>query len=259
VSASRFWMVTRGVAWRSLHNSFVNPAVLVPSLVFPLFFLVAFAGGLSSLGSVPGFGFRAGYTSFQYVFVLEQSAAFGGVFTGFAIARDFEVGFGRRLLLAAPRRSGIVAGYALSAMVRSLFTAAVVTVGGLIGGMRVLGDGVDVLGLVWLTLLISLVATLWACGVAMRLRTIQAGSLMQIPVFTLLFLAPVYVPEKLLTGWISTAARINPITPLLAAGRGFIAGEPASIGVSLAVLAAAVVLMALWSRGGLRAAERVGG
>ena len=65
----------------------------------------------------PGFDFPHGYTAFQFVFVLLQSAAFGGVFTGFAIARDFETGFGRRYMLAASHRSGIVAGYALAALV----------------------------------------------------------------------------------------------------------------------------------------------
>ena len=58
---------------------------------------------------MPGFDFPSGYTAFQFVFVLLQSAAFGGVFTGFGIARDFESGFARRLLLAAPNRIGIVA------------------------------------------------------------------------------------------------------------------------------------------------------
>ena len=48
------------------------------------------------------------------MFVLCQSAAFGGVFTGFGIARDFETGFVRRLLLAAPNRTGIVLGYAVA-------------------------------------------------------------------------------------------------------------------------------------------------
>ena len=62
------------------------------------------------------------------MFVLLQSAAFGGVFTGFGIARDFESGFARRLLLAAPNRSGIVVGYAAAALVRWLVTAAFVTV-----------------------------------------------------------------------------------------------------------------------------------
>ena len=50
---------------------------------------------------MPGFDFPSGYTAFQFVFVLLQSAAFGGVFTGFGIARDFETGFAHRYLLAA--------------------------------------------------------------------------------------------------------------------------------------------------------------
>src|SRR4051812_30168840 len=102
--------VARGVAWRTLHNVLTNPSLLIPSLVFPLFFFTAFAGGLSNIRHVPGFDFPSGYTAFQFVFVLLQSAAFGGVFTGFGIARDFESGFARRLLLAAPHPAGGVLG-----------------------------------------------------------------------------------------------------------------------------------------------------
>ena len=95
--------VAHGVAWRTLHNVFTNPSLLIPSLVFPLFFFTAFAGGLSRVEDVPGFDFPSGYTAFQFVFVVLQSAAFSGVFTGFGIARDFESGFMRRLMLAAPK------------------------------------------------------------------------------------------------------------------------------------------------------------
>ena len=63
---------------------------------------------------MPGFDFKAGYTAFVFVFVLLQSAAFGGVFTGFGIARDFERGFARRLLVASQHRSGIIFGYGLA-------------------------------------------------------------------------------------------------------------------------------------------------
>src|SRR5207244_1487785 len=83
----------------------------------PLSVVTAVAGGLSRIRDVLGFDYPLGYTSFQFVFVLLQSAAFGGVFTGFGIARDFESGFARRLLLAAPHRSGIVLGYGIAALV----------------------------------------------------------------------------------------------------------------------------------------------
>jgi len=52
----RFASVTRGVAWRSIHNTIKTPSVLVPSILFPLFFLAAFAGGLSKIAQVPSFG-----------------------------------------------------------------------------------------------------------------------------------------------------------------------------------------------------------
>src|SRR5207247_1406153 len=120
----RFRDVAGVVAWRSLHNWIVNPAFAIPSIVFPLFFFIAFAGGLSSVGNVPGFDYAPGYTTFQFGFVVVQSAAFGGVFTGFAVAADFELGFSRRLLLAAPNRLGILVGYTLAAMVRALAVGA---------------------------------------------------------------------------------------------------------------------------------------
>jgi ABC-2 type transport system permease protein len=250
--------VAEGVAWRVLHNVFTNPSLLIPSLIFPLFFFTAFAGGLSRLDQVPGFDYPPGYTAFQFVFVLLQSAAFGGVFTGFGIARDFESGFGRRLLLSAPHRMGIVLGYVAAALVRWLLTAAVVTTVALLVGMQVGGGVVDLVGLYTLAVCLNLAATLWAAGIALRLRTMQAGPVMQMPVFLLLFFAPVYVPLALLQGWIHNVATYNPITRVLEAGRGFLAGSPTETGLAFAVTAALVVAFSVWALRGLRSAERAG-
>jgi ABC-2 type transport system permease protein len=250
--------VMQAVAWRTLHNVFTNPSLLIPSLVFPLFFFVAFAGGLSRVDDVPGFDFPLGYTAFQFVFVLLQSAVFGGVFTGFGIARDFETGFARRLLLAAPNRVGIVLGYAAAALLRWLLTAAVLTGIALAAGMQVGGDGVDLFGLYALAVLLNVAAILWAAGVAMRLRTMQAGPVMQMPAFLILFFAPVYVPLSLLHGWIHALATVNPVTRVLEAGRGFLAGSPTEVGVAFAVAFALVAAFSLWALRGLRSAERAG-
>jgi ABC-2 type transport system permease protein len=250
--------VAQGVAWRVLHNVFTNPSLLIPSLMFPLFFFVAFAGGLSRIDQVPGFDYPPGYTAFQFVFVLLQSAAFGGVFTGFGIARDFESGFGRRLLLSAPHRTGIVLGYAAAALVRWAVTAAFVTIVALIAGMDVAGSGIDLVGLFTLGLIINLAAVLWAAGVALRLRTMQAGPVMQMPVFLILFFAPVYVPLALLQGWIHDVARVNPITRVLEAGRGLLAGTPTEVGLAFGVAVALVLFFSLWALRGLRSAEQAG-
>ena len=251
-----FVSVARAVAWRNIHNWFTNPALIVPSLLFPMFFFTAFAGGLSRIDSVPGFDYDAGYTTFVYGFVLLQAATFGGVFTAFSVARDFESGFSRRLMLGARSHGGIVAGYWLSALVRAATTITVITAVALIVGLEVHGNGVDVVGLYTLALLMNAFAMLFGTGVAMRLRTMQAGPAIQTPAFLLLFLAPVWVPYDLLTGWVQGAASFNPVTLFLEAGRGFLAGEPEKVLPAFGVVALLVAVSVLWARGGIRSAER---
>lgn len=253
-----FTAVARAVAWRQLHNFLTSPPLLIPSIVFPLFFLLAFGGGLSSVGDVPGFNFPSGYTAFQFVWSLLQTAAFGGVFTGFSIAMDYESGFARRLMLAAPNRIGIVAGYAIAGVARAILTGAVLFTVALVSGMNVDGNGIHLAGLIALALVLNLAATLFGTGVALRIRSMQAGPLMQTPVFLALFLVPVWVPLELLTGWIKSVASVNPITAILGAGRGFISGQPSGTALAFAVAAALVAVFGTWALTGLRRAERAG-
>ncbi len=253
-----FVNVARAVAWRNLLITYKSPALVVPSIVFPLVFLIAFAGGLSSVGNVKGFDYAPGYTAFQYCFVFVQSAAFGGVFTGFGAAVDFEMQFARRLFVAAPRREGVLAGYVIAAVGRYVVTCSVVTVAALIAGMQVDGGPVDLFGLVVLGFMVNITAALFGVGVAMRAQTIQAGPMMQMPVFLILFLAPVYVPLELLTGWIDTLAHLNPATAILEAARGFLAGEPVRSGLAFACGAGMIALLAVFGLRGLRRAENGG-
>jgi ABC-2 type transport system permease protein len=252
------WNVVSGVAWRTLKNALTNPQIVLPTMLFPLFFFTAFAGGLSQLREVPGFDFPPGYTAFQYVFVLLQSAAFGGVFTGFGVARDFEGGFGKRLLLAAEHRSGIVLGYALAALVRWLVVAVLLTVVALAAGMQVGGGAVDLVGLYGLAMLVNFCGFFWAGGMALRFRTIQAAPLMQMPVFLVLFFAPVYVPLDLLEGWIEAVASVNPTTYLLETGRGFMAGNAPHVLGAFALAVGMGVGFWTWALLGLRKAESAG-
>jgi ABC-type multidrug transport system permease subunit len=256
VSRGGFWSAARAVGGRNLRIFLTNPAFAVPALMFPLFFFTAFAGGLSRVDQIPGFDYGAGYTTFVYGFVLLQAATFGGIFTGFAVARDFESGFSRRLLLAAQRRGGIVAGYWLAALGRAAFTIAVITVVALIAGLQIDGAGVDLIGLYTLVAIVNLAAVLFGTGVAMRLRTMQAGPAMQVPAFLILFLAPVWVPYDLLAGWVHAAASFNPATLVLEAGRGFLAGDPTKVLPAFAVALLLVAVTVLWARGGLHSAER---
>jgi ABC-2 type transport system permease protein len=133
-----------------------------------------------------------------------------------------------------------------------------VTIAAIIAGMNVYGNFEQLVGLLGLGILMNIVAALWACGLAMFLRTEQAGALIQMPVFVLLFLAPVYVPVTLLNGWIHDVARYNPVTAVLEAGRGLLAASPVRVGIAFVLLLAGALVFSLFARRGLASAERAG-
>jgi ABC-2 type transport system permease protein len=251
-----FFQVAWAVAGRQTYKYFTNPAFLAPAL-FPLFFFVAFAGGLTRVGDIPGFNYAAGYIAFQYVWALLQAVTMGGAFTGFSIASDFENGFARRLMLAASNRYGIILGYTMASLVRAFMTGTLVTVLALVTGMPITG-GFDFFGLIALAILANIAATLFGAGIAMMLRTQQAGPVIRTPIFLVLFLAPVFVPLNLLTGWIETVARLNPFTAILDTSRGFLAGDPQNVLPAFAISAALIVVLSLWAVLGLRRAENAG-
>jgi len=167
----------------------------------------------------------------------------------------FEGGFARRLMLAAPHRTAVLAGYGLAALSRTLVTTAIIFGVALAAGMNVYGNGVDLFGLIGLALLVNFAATMWAAGIAMRFRSIQAGPFMQIPTFLALFLAPVYVPLDLLRGWIHAVATVNPITAVLDGARDLLAGQAADLALAFGAAAGLGALFVLWALRGLRRAE----
>jgi ABC-2 type transport system permease protein len=227
-------------------------------MLMPIFFFTAFAGGLSAVSKAPGFDYGPGYTSFIFAFVLCQSAAFGGVFSGFSIAADFQFGFGRRLLLATPHRTALILGYGVVAVFRAAVTLTAVTLVGLAAGMNLDGNGLDLFGMYGLAAILNVTGLLFAAGVALRFRSLQATPLMQVPVFLSLFLAPVYVPRDLLGGWVHTVAPFNPITHVMETSRHLIAGASAEYWATLGLVAGLLAIVFVFAIRGLRQAEAAG-
>lgn len=255
---ARYFSVAGGLARRLVDNFVSSPALFLPPLLMPLFFFVAFAGGLSAVTEAPGFDYPAGYTAFEFGFVLLQASAFGGVFTGFSIAADFQFGFGRRLLLATPNRSALILGYGIVAVVRAAITLAVVTAVGIAAGMEVLGSGVDLVGMYGLAAIVNIAGTLFSAGIALRFRSLQATPLMMVPTFLFLFLAPVYVPRDLLAGWVGVVTDYDPATHIMETGRELLAGQPTDFLAALAIALGLVALLGIFGIRGLRKAETAG-
>ena len=81
---------------------------------------------------------------------------------------------------------------------------------------------------------------------------------MQMPVFIILFLAPVYVPLSLLGGWVEAVAQVNPFTALIEGGRDLISGQAFDVGLMFLIAVVLLVAFTAWAVRGLRRAEAAG-
>ena len=70
-----------------------------------------------------------------------------------------------------------------------------------------------------------------------------------------MFLAPVYAPRELMTGWARAAAGVNPITLLLETGRGLLADQAAHLALCLGALVVAIAALTAWALRGLSRAQ----
>jgi ABC-2 type transport system permease protein len=255
MTATRSLSVAGGVARQCTRKLRKNPPKSLPPILLPLFIFAAFTGALSAVGDTKGFGYYD-FTAFLFVFILYMAAMFVGVFTAFDVAIDFESGLGARLMLGTPRRMAIVAGYVVVAVGRGVLAMAVVWAIALATGMPVRGDAPEIAGLVALALLLNVAATLYGAGIALRFQSTASSVLILIPVFMALFLTPVFAPRHELTAWLETAAGVNPLTAPIEAGRGFLADDPVSVGLSFAAAGGLVIAFWAWAVRGMRRAEQ---
>lgn len=251
----RFVPTAMAVARRQIGAGLTNPAQIVPPLLLPLMFFAAFAGGLSTLGETPDFPYPD-YTTFIWAFSLIMAASFVAVFTGFTMAEDFESGFARRLMLAAPQRMSIVFGFVIGSVLQTLVSSLILLGIGLLAGIDISGGVLDLLLVFALAVIWNVAVMLYVSGVGLRVQKVQTGSLVMImPVFAVLFIAPVYLPREQLTGWLATAADYNPLTFVFEAARSLLIGEPEKLGLAIGTVTGLAVLLLVWAQLGLRKFE----
>lgn len=209
--------VSAGLAWRSLLLVRRMPSVFLPSLVMPLFILVATAGAFRGIALLPAFD-GASYLAFTIPLATVLGGGFAGMNAGMTLARDIEGGFVDRLVASPAPRIALLGGPFLAASARSLFTTTVILVAGLIGGVGLPGP-VDAAVIYLMAASFSIAAAAWAMGVALQTRSVQSIPLMQVVVFLSIFLSVAYVPRDAQEGWLRTAADVNPVTRLLETSR----------------------------------------
>jgi ABC-2 type transport system permease protein len=198
------------------------PSTFIPSVVFPLFQIVAFGGAFSAIKMLPGFPTDQVLNWFGPMAII-QGTAFMGSMVGLTTTRDIETGFYDRLLLAPVPRWSLFVGPVAGAVVRTLPAVYVVLTASALGGAHLESGAVGFFALLAAAVGCTALFGFWTLGLAFRFRSQRAAPLMQIGVFISIFLATAQVPLAAMTGWLHAVASINPMTNVLRLARvGFL-------------------------------------
>ena len=232
------------MARRSLLQTLRQPAMVIPSIVFPLVLVAVTSGGLDSATSLPTFPTDS-YLDFIIAVPFIQGPLFAMINAGSSLARDVETGFLKRLAMTPMQRAALLVGQLAGVMAVALLSSFVYLAVGFAFGMHMEAGVLGVPALLALALLIALAFA--SLGALVGLRS-GSGEAVQgfFPVFfVLLFLSSMYLPRPLIEqDWFRTIATYNPVSYLIEGIRSFIVtgwdGEAIALGFGIAAVMAAL-------------------
>ena len=244
------------LARRSVVRTLRQPAMVVPSIVFPLMLLSINSSGLDSTTQIPGFPTDS-YFNFALAIAFVQGALFSANSAGTNVASDIESGFLNRLALTPLRRVALMMGQLSGILALGLIQALTFLGVGLVFGASIAAGAGGALVIVLLSLTISLAFGCIGAFVALRSGTGEAVQGVFPLFFAALFLSSMALPRNLIEiGWFQTVATYNPVSYMLEGIRSLVItgwdGEALALGFAcaggLALLALAAASSALRTR-----------
>ncbi|HZB29555.1 MAG TPA: ABC transporter permease [Streptosporangiaceae bacterium] len=211
--------------WRAMLKIKHVPEQLFDVTAFPimmtLMFTYLFGGAIA--------GSTGDYLQFVLPGIMVTSVVMITMYTGVEVNKDIEKGvFGRFRTLPIWRPAPMV-GYLLGDAFRYTMASTVILAVGLALGFRPDGSVVGVLAGVALLVAFSFAFSwVWTMfGLLLRTEKSVMGVAMLV-LFPLTFLSNVFVEPATMPGWLQAFVKVNPITHLVAAVRGLMAGDMAA-------------------------------
>ena len=206
---------TWAMSKRAIIAMWRQPSLVVPSIVFPLFFLALGTSSFARATDVPGFPEVDSYLDFAFAGAIVQGVLFGSVTGATALATDIENGFFDRLLASPSTRPGIIVGRLAGGMAygaaQTIFFMLVL----LPFGLTIESGPVGALALVLSGTLLAL-----AVGALMSMMAMRTGSSEAVQgsfplLFIALFFSSAFFPRETMNGIYATFADYNPVSYLV--------------------------------------------
>ena len=217
--------VVRALGRRALLIQFRRAQLVMPTFVLPLMLLAVIASGTSAARGLPGFPDIDAYISFVVPGTIIQGMLLAGLTTGIQLAGDIEFGFFDRLVAAPVHRTSLVVGRLVGTIGLAVMQASIFLFVAWIFGADYPGGFLAILGAIGIAALTA--AGIGGIAASIALRTGSLALLQSIfPfMFVLLFTAPAFFPQELLTPVLHDASIYNPLTYIVEGVRGLLQGD----------------------------------
>ena len=234
---------TVAMSKRSILALVRQPALVVPSMIFPLFFA---ALGTSSFGraiNLPGFPKVDSFLDFSLAGTIVQGVLFGSVQSGSALATDIENGFFYRLMAAPSSRLGILIGRLAGAAAYGAFQTLFFSLLLLPFGMSIKGGPLGVLVMVISGGLIAIAISGFMAAAALKTGSSEAVQGIFPLVFIMLFFSSVFFPRQTMSGAYKHIADFNPISHLIEGMRDLCIDGLSSGAIARAILVPIAIMI----------------
>jgi ABC-2 type transport system permease protein len=256
--AGREARVVLALGRRSLSVQFRRAQLLMPTFVLPLMLLAVIASGTSAAQGLRNFPNVASYLGFVVPGTIVQGTILAGLTAGIALASDIEGGFFDRLLTAPVRRTSLVLGRLCGTMGLGVLQSSFFLTVALVFGARYPGGPAAVLATIALAAITAVGMGGLAAAIALRTGSLSLLQSLFPFMFVLLFTAPAFFPRELLHPVLRESSAYNPLTYVVEAVRGLLAGDASlgdpwlGLGAACALALATVTLSTLALRERLR-------
>jgi ABC-2 type transport system permease protein len=233
---------------RSLRHVVRYPVTLVVAVAVPVLVLLLFIGVFGALKA--GLGPHASYINFVMPGIIAMTAGYGSSVTAQSVNRDSTEGIIGRFRAMAISPSSILNGYVVSALARTLVSAALV-IGVAIGlGFRPDADAGRWLAAAGIIVLLVLALTWLAVPFGLASKTAEGLTGFILIVQLLPFISSAFVPTGQMSAGVRWFAAHEPFTPVIDTLRGLLTGTVSGGTTLTAVIWCAGLAVAgyLWAR-----------
>lgn len=255
-AAGRWFAQTVVMSKRSILAFVRQPALVIPALIFPLFFAALGSSSFGRAVRLPNFPKVDNFLDFALAGSIIQGVLFGSVTGGAALATDIEHGFFDRLLATPTSRVSILLGRLAGAAAFGAFQALFFIVVLLPFGVSIESG---VIGVIIIVICGGLTAiSIGGFTAAMALKTGSSEAVQgSFPLlFIALFFSSTFFPRQTMQGTYKVIANVNPVSHLVEGVRGLVidgvtGGHVAAallIPVAIGIVSTAMALRALRSR-----------